>query len=102
MTDHEASNLVVGRQGQVVAVVDNNAWYQKYGIKVSDVQGHVLDPSTVSKMDMVCLNIHKTCVPSVPLVGHDVAFTKNYGMVVLEINLSCNFFASIKTLDKRS
>jgi glutathione synthase/RimK-type ligase-like ATP-grasp enzyme len=34
---------------------------------------------------------HLTLLPDVPMVGWDVAMT-NKGVVLLEVNLSCNFF----------
>ena len=35
---------------------------------------------------------HRKLMPRVPLVGWDVALTREHGMVLLEANLSCNFF----------
>ena len=35
---------------------------------------------------------HLKLIPHVPLCGWDVALTKNNGMLLLEGNLSCNFF----------
>ena len=36
-------------------------------------------------------NAHATLLPDVPLAGWDVALT-NKGILLLEVNLSCNFF----------
>eukprot|EP01048_Picozoa_sp_COSAG05_P026121 COSAG05_NODE_6971_length_873_cov_1.124031_1_plen_96_part_10 len=41
---------------------------------------------------------HARMMPDVPLAGWDVAFT-NKGMLLLEANLSCNFFRG--SFDKR-
>ena len=35
---------------------------------------------------------HLQLIPHVPLCGWDVAFTENHGILLLEGNLSCNFF----------
>jgi hypothetical protein len=37
---------------------------------------------------------HRTLLPRVPLVGWDVALTAKHGTVLLEVNLSCNFFGA--------
>jgi glutathione synthase/RimK-type ligase-like ATP-grasp enzyme len=37
------------------------------------------------------INSHLKLLPDVPMVGWDVAMT-NKGVVLLEVNLSCNFF----------
>jgi len=40
---------------------------------------------------LVC-DAHRRLLPRVPLVGWDVALTEKHGVVLLEVNLSCNFF----------
>lgn len=35
---------------------------------------------------------HSKMLPDVPLAGWDVALTKEHGMCLLEVNISCNFF----------
>ncbi len=42
---------------------------------------------------------HRKLMPRVPLVGWDVAITKHHGMVLLEANLSCNFFRASFDVD---
>ena len=42
-------------------------------------------------MDFV-RDAHLLLIPHVPLCGWDVALTQNHGMLLLEGNLSCNFF----------
>lgn len=50
---------------------------------------------TIPKMSeitrLVCQG-HKQLMPHVPLVGWDVAITERFGIITLEVNLSCNFF----------
>jgi hypothetical protein len=43
---------------------------------------------------------HKKLMPGVPLCGWDVAMTEPEGMLLLEGNLSCNFFRA--TFDEAS
>jgi len=43
-------------------------------------------------------NAHVTLLPDVPLAGWDVALT-NKGMLLLEVNISCNFFRGTFDLD---
>lgn len=50
-------------------------------------------------MDLV-REAHFKIMPGVPLCGWDVAFTREYGAVLLEVNISCNFFRG--TFDERS
>ncbi|KAA8494390.1 hypothetical protein FVE85_2631 [Porphyridium purpureum] len=45
----------------------------------------------VSQMKAECLRLHERLMPTIPLVGWDVALTPD-GMLFLEANLSCNFF----------
>jgi hypothetical protein len=40
----------------------------------------------------ICIDAHRRLVPNVPSVGWDVAVTNKHGSVLLEANLSCNFF----------
>ena len=40
----------------------------------------------------LCTEAHRLLLPDVPLVGWDVALTKEHGPVLLELNISCNFF----------
>jgi hypothetical protein len=40
----------------------------------------------------LCTSAHRRLLPSVPIVGWDVALTAEHGPVLLELNISCNFF----------
>lgn len=42
-----------------------------------------------------CVDAHKSLMPHVPTIGWDVAVAKDQGSVLLEANLSCNFFGGI-------
>jgi hypothetical protein len=40
----------------------------------------------------MCVDAHRELMPNVPTIGWDVAVAKGHGPVLLEANLSCNFF----------
>jgi len=40
----------------------------------------------------LCTDAHRLLLPDVPLVGWDVALTREHGPALLELNISCNFF----------
>ena len=46
----------------------------------------------IKDIHSLCVEAHEALCPKVPLCGWDVAFTKEHGMLLLEVNLSCNFF----------
>jgi hypothetical protein len=43
----------------------------------------------------ICIDAHRRLMPNVPTIGGDVAVAKDHGAVLLEANLSCNFFGGI-------
>jgi hypothetical protein len=45
----------------------------------------------IEQMKALCVDAHSTLLPDVPMAGWDVALT-NKGVLLLETNLSCNFF----------
>lgn len=54
------------------------------------VTGHTIP--NISGIKHLCESAHLALLPDVPLAGWDVALTKEAGMCLLEVNLSCNFF----------
>mmetsp|Transcript_33378 Transcript_33378/g.93659 ORF Transcript_33378/g.93659 Transcript_33378/m.93659 type:complete len:437 (-) Transcript_33378:104-1414(-) len=84
-------------------------WYQvgKVGIgNLLSKQNVTLHPDT--KRDLsgkeltcardacnICVDAHRRLMPHVPTIGWDVAVAKGHGAVLLEANLSCNFFGGI-------
>ena len=44
------------------------------------------------QMVALVTDAHRKLMPRVPLVGWDVALTREHGILLLEANLSCNFF----------
>lgn len=46
----------------------------------------------IDRICALCTDAHKRLLPDVPLVGWDVALTAEYSAVLLELNISCNFF----------
>jgi len=45
----------------------------------------------IEQMKQLCIDAHSILLPDVPMAGWDVALT-NKGVLLLETNLSCNFF----------
>ena len=57
-----------------------------------DEQGARID--AVDECVALVAEAHRKLMPGVPLVGWDVALTSEEGIVLLEANLSCNFFCA--------
>merc|ERR1712048_40156 len=43
----------------------------------------------------MCVDAHRRLMPNVPAIGWDVAVAEGHGSVLLEANLSCNFFGGV-------
>jgi len=43
----------------------------------------------------MCIEAHRGLMPNVPTIGWDVAVADGHGAVLLEANLSCNFFGGV-------
>lgn len=107
-TDHSSVLLAIDPNTlRIKAGMDNSNWY-----KVGRVVGSHADLLTKqssqhpdTQMDLqgkelkcgkpaidACLEAHKRLMPHVPAVGWDVAVTDELGAVLLEANISCNFF----------
>jgi hypothetical protein len=43
----------------------------------------------------ICVDAHRRLMPNVPAVGWDVGVATGHGAVLLEANLSCNFFGGV-------
>jgi len=54
------------------------------------ITGHTIPD--IEGIRELCENAHFKMLPDVPFAGWDVAITKEAGMCLLEVNLSCNFF----------
>lgn len=54
------------------------------------ISGHVIPD--IEGIRTLCEEAHFRLLPDVPLAGWDVAITREAGMCLLEVNLSCNFF----------
>ncbi len=109
-TDHSSVLFDVDiNKGTVLAGTSNSHWY-KLGLnnifgcpwlpqddgfdKHPDVPGKVVSgyniPNLKKAIEEVCKS-HFSLLPDVPMVGWDLAFCDD-GNVLLEVNLSCNFF----------
>jgi hypothetical protein len=58
-----------------------------------NLSGHRL--TCASDAVAICIDAHRQLMPNVPTIGWDVAVAKEHGAVLLEANLSCNFFGGI-------
>jgi hypothetical protein len=102
MFDVDAETGVIGRG------TTNSHWYQLGLSKITTsplvsthnitnhpdtdhrVTGHQL--SQLQEGLTLACQAHSKLMPDVPMVGWDVAFTSDHGVLLLEGNLSCNFF----------
>jgi len=109
LTDHSAIMFNVNpNTGEIKKGTTNAHWYQLGLSKIistpwlseHNVTHHpdtgvpitgVVIPNMKEMMDFV-RTAHLRLIPHVPLCGWDVAFTENHGVLLLEGNLSCNFF----------
>ena len=53
----------------------------------------------IAALKALCIDAHRKSCPNVPLCGWDVALTTE-GVVLLEVNLSCNFFQATIDYDQ--
>jgi hypothetical protein len=58
-----------------------------------DLKGEVLKCADSATEN--CIEAHRRLMPNVPVIGWDVAVAEGHGSVLLEANLSCNFFGGI-------
>ncbi|KAA0158322.1 hypothetical protein FNF28_06264 [Cafeteria roenbergensis] len=109
VTDHSSIQFDVNVEtGEVRRGTTSAHWYQLGLAKAlstpwtseHDVTHHpdcgkpiagVTIPDMAGIRKLVC-DAHRRLLPRVPLVGWDVALTARHGVVLLEVNLSCNFF----------
>lgn len=117
-TDHSSVmvNVPNFRESNVLGTGSSSAhWYARglksWGMPVSSRDGAVsIHPDTGKKLEgerfpsvsaaaALCEKAHGTLMPGVPLAGWDVAFCPHKGLmggdpelILLEANLSCNFF----------
>ena len=71
--------------------VSNHSWYNLEKIDLN----HDISKKEVTNLEEI-LDIakksHTELLPDIPLAGWDIAYTEKYGLVVVEVNISCNFF----------
>jgi len=107
-TDHSAVLFDVDQKSKTFrAGITNTHWYRLGLDKIfstpwtaqRNIVNHPdndkkVQGKKISEVDSImefATKAHKTMLPGVPIVGWDVAMT-NKGMLMLECNLSCNFF----------
>jgi len=110
VTDHVSVLYDVDMTTGVIGLgTTNQHWYQLGPDKVATTPWNNTETTTVhpdtgrqvtgtrvgkrlGEMLELVETAHAKMCPNVPLVGWDVAFTRNNGMLLLEANYSCNFF----------
>lgn len=72
------------------------SWLSSHGVEKHPDTGLQISGFSVPQFKRDVLEIvvdaHRRLAPNVPLIGWDVALTKEHGPVLLEGNFSCNFF----------
>ena len=117
-TDHSCIMFDVDvPSGQCLKGTSNSHWYQLGLSKALQCpwysEGHTIanHPDSgqavageplpdMARCVQLVTDAHRKLMPRVPLVGWDVAITKDHGMLLLEANLSCNFFRATFDIDK--
>jgi hypothetical protein len=109
-TDH--SSILFAVDPETLEIQDGKMfsnWYQvgKVGssnlLSKQEIQVH---PDTKEKLTgkelkcandavQMCVEAHRGLMPNVPTIGWDVAVADGHGAVLLEANLSCNFFGGV-------
>merc|ERR1712137_328411 len=109
-TDH--SSLLLAVDPETLSIKDGKTfsnWYQVGKIGTGNlVSTHNLTTHPDTKQELtgkvlscardavaICIDAHRRLMPNVPAIGWDVAVAKGHGAVLLEANLSCNFFGGI-------
>lgn len=109
-TDH--SSILFAVDPETLRIQDGKMfsnWYQvgKFGTTNLLSKQHVtVHPDTKEKLQGkeltcarnavdICVDAHRKLMPNVPAVGWDVGVDQEHGAVLLEANLSCNFFGGV-------
>ena len=72
----------------------NHIWYN---YENSNVKHNIYNKDVNNLQEILDLakKSHSKLLPDIPLAGWDIAYTEKYGLVVVEVNISCNFFCGI-------
>jgi hypothetical protein len=109
-TDH--SSVLYAVDPETLRILDGKMfsnWYQVGKVGISNLlskQNLTVHPDTLQDLsgkeltcarDAVanCIDAHRRLMPNVPTIGWDVAVANDHGSVLLEANLSCNFFGGM-------
>ena len=112
ITDHNSIlyNINIDT-GEIEDGVSNNYWY-KIGFKnifdktvfknrrYDKIKDQVIN--NIQEIKIICEIAHKEIIPDIPIAGWDVALTKEEGICLLEVNLSCNLYLSIPCDNSKS
>merc|ERR1711871_667861 len=77
------------------AAIFTTPWTSTHDVTEHPDTGKTITGTKIERMEeMMTLvrNAHLKIMPHVPLCGWDVAFTREHGILLLEVNISCNFF----------
>ena len=100
-TDHNNIAFNVNNDGSFGLGISNQNWYMRNKFFKKTFEKHPdsgkqitninIGSKFISEIERLCLNAHNSLLNKIPLVGWDVAITEK-GIMILECNLSCNFF----------
>eukprot|EP00186_Timspurckia_oligopyrenoides_P004067 CAMPEP_0182452144 /NCGR_PEP_ID=MMETSP1172-20130603/44095_1 /TAXON_ID=708627 /ORGANISM="Timspurckia oligopyrenoides, Strain CCMP3278" /LENGTH=314 /DNA_ID=CAMNT_0024649961 /DNA_START=351 /DNA_END=1297 /DNA_ORIENTATION=+ len=99
-TDHAAGRS--NAEWYILGVMSGLKWmlfsqqFERHAWDIHPDTGRVIQgieiTEEVNEMERMALEMHEKLLPNVPICGWDLASTSTHGTVVLEVNLSCNFF----------
>jgi len=109
-TDH--SSVLYAVDPETLRILDGKMfsnWYQVGKVGISNLlskQNLTVHPDTLEDLSgkeltcardavNMCVDAHRRLMPNVPTIGWDVAVAEGQGAVLLEANLSCNFFGGM-------
>ena len=68
---------------------DNLTYHPEKGVIVYDRK-----IPNFNKIKKLCIDTHSKLLNDIPIVGWDIGLTTEKGIVILEINISCNLFCA--------
>ena len=97
-TDHESSLYSINlNTGVIVKKIENDFCYSSF-FKEKKIN---IDKKIIGKKFNIINDIkklaeksHKVLIPDIPIAGWDIAYTEKHGLVLLEVNLSCNLHSN--------
>ena len=92
-TDHNSVMYQINlKENKINKHITNNKWYNKKHINIKKKNLKNINLKFLNEAYKLCLRAHKKLMNNIPILGWDVAYTQEYGLVLVEVNISCNFF----------